>query len=163
MESQDTYNERYIAPESKHKSIKNTDLHKLCYFCEINHYKEFHRTITGSIYVHTKKGPVPIYFDEARDELLTDEIIKRSGKRSLTIGRHHMYQEYNMPIFKSRPYLDLEERRSIRRTINQLRGADLDEIISTDLPWKIAGEGQAINFDYVFYRNNPTFEDDIDE
>ena len=67
-------------------TVGRTVLHKLLYFSDFNYYKEFNQSITNESYVKKERGPVPIHFEMAIEELVEENKISL-GKRRLPCGK----------------------------------------------------------------------------
>ena len=142
-------------------TFSKSDLHKFCYYCDFDYYLANESSISYSEYIHLEEGPVPIHFDEAIDELLTDSVIKWTDDDRLTADNlgEPLNKGY-MDNPKDKHSLSEDEKESVMTTLVRLRKVDLDNYYLKDVPWKLTNRGQAIDYQFVFYRND---EGDNDE
>lgn len=149
-------------------------LHKLCYMVDFEYYRRYERFLTGETYVRTRNGPVPIHFNKAVDELITDgrlhegrgdELMPSSG-----LCKNRMYAEApptrNMNTLDDEwagiayhilPELPEGADEIIQRVVDEHIGKtarELEPVVKADPPYMMASEAQAIDYELVFYRND---------
>ena len=143
---------------------RNT-LQKLCYLCDFEHYVRTEEHLSGETYVHGRNGPIPIHFDRAVRELITDDrLTVRSDGRyvpgSLMFDPHPPWQSDAIPPANVAPYhilpkLDSREMETIDSVIRRyawMTPQELESIVKEDIPWRVTNEGQAMDYDMAFYR-----------
>ena len=121
-------------------TVGRTVLHKLLYFSDFNYYKEFNQSITNESYVKKERGPVPIHFEMAIEELVEENKISL-GKRRLG------------------PEIDLknEELTIVNKVIKELshlNGKQIGEYSLRDYPVKRTEEDEIIDYDLTFSRKS---------
>ena len=124
-------------------TVGRTVLHKLLYFSDFNYYKEFNQSITNESYVKKERGPVPIHFEMAIEELVEENKISL-GKRRLPCGG---------------PEIDLknEELTIVNKVIKELshlNGKQIGEYSLRDYPVKRTEEDEIIDYDLTFSRKS---------
>lgn len=153
-------------------------LHKLCYMVDFKFYSLYDRSMTGETYVHSRNGPVPIHFNTTVDNLITDRRLvldKDDYSPLLTLDytppvRKKMLpddcQENYDPILDAIAYHRLpditpDEASVIKEVVSAHIGKtarELEPIVKTDPPWVLSSEGQALDYELVFYRKNVQLE-----
>ena len=127
-------------------TVGRTVLHKLLYFSDFNYYKEFNQSITNESYVKKERGPVPIHFEMAIEELVEENKISL-GKRRLPCGKI------------MGPEIDLknEELTIVNKVIKELshlNGKQIGEYSLRDYPVKRTEEDEIIDYDLTFSRKS---------
>ena len=128
-------------------------IHKLLYFSDFNYYKEFNQSITNESYVKKERGPVPIHFEMAIDELVEENKISL-GKRRLPCGKI-----MNRYFSLKGPEIDLknEELTIVNKVIKELshlNGKQIGEYSLRDYPVKRTEEDEIIDYDLTFSRKS---------
>lgn len=127
-------------------------LYKLLYFSDFNYYEIYEKPISGETYIRKSMGPVPLDFHNAITEL------KNEGKIDETSVNVINYNKFKYSSLKS-PNIDLlssEELQVIDNTINKishLYSKEISEYSHGDIPWRLANEGEKLNYESVFYRD----------
>ena len=134
-------------------TVGRTVLHKLLYFSDFNHYELYKKSITNETYIKKSRGPVPIHFEEAIDELEEEKKITR-GKRKLACGKT-MNRYYSL----KEPSVDLTEDElavidKVLKEIGRLNGLLIGRHSLDDAPTKRVEEGDTIDYNLVFQRNS---------
>ena len=142
--------------------VGKTVLYKMLYFADFDFYELNEISITGEKYFKLSRGPAPSDFDIAISNLMS------SGK---VRGLDSKYKGYPQIKFISlcEPDLDMlnaNELKIIERVINKLSNMTASQVSSYshgDMPWKATDDGEEIDYELVFYRDQAfsVIEDDI--
>lgn len=126
-------------------------LFKLLYFSDFDNYEKYECSITGETYIRQRMGPVPKHFKKAIRELINENKV---NEKSELIINYHKYKysslvKPNINVFSS------DELEVINDTINRIShysSREISEYSHGDIPWRIAKEGEPLNYESVFYR-----------
>ena len=158
-------------------------LHKLCYLVDSTFYQKYEISMTGESYVHTSKGPVPIHFDDSLDELITDdrvsvndngiitpcetaELSENSMRECLTPPTTMDESEFGHLAYHVLPMPTPYEREVISEITSRYSRTDpkmLEVVVKSDPAWKLSSEGQLMDYEYVFYREDEQEAPDDEE
>lgn len=166
----------------KSASLTRGVFHKLCYLVDFEYYRRYERSMTGEIYVHTRNGPVPIHFNKVVNNLITDgrmsigdgdtfnspltefDGFSSSAKQRKLVMVDIPYDEGLREIaYHILPELRKDELDVIRKIVSEYRdmtAREMEPIVRQDPPWRLSSEGQEIDYELVFYRNNVAEEDE---
>ena len=152
---------------------RNT-LHKLCYLVDSTFYQRYEISMTGESYIHTSNGPIPIHFDDSLDELITDDRVsvnddgtivpceaceRTCGSMMECCAPHKVSDENGLGhltyhvLPRPTPY----EKDVIAEITSRYAGTDPDSLeiaVKRDPAWKLSSEGQLMDYEYVFYRED---------
>ena len=134
-------------------TVGRTVLHKLLYFSDFNYYELNKESITKESYRKMERGPVPIHFEEAIEELTAEKKIS-IGKRKLPCGKV-MKRYYSL----KEPEIDLSEEEifviiNVIKELSHLNGKQIGEYSLDDAPSKLTQENEIIDYDLVFSRGS---------
>lgn len=134
-------------------TVGRTVLHKLLYFSDFNYYELNKESITKESYRKMERGPVPIHFEEAIEELIAEKKIS-IGKRKLPCGKV-MKRYYSL----KEPEIDLSEEEifviiNVIKELSHLNGKQIGEYSLDDAPSKLTEENEIIDYDLVFSRGS---------
>jgi transcriptional regulator with XRE-family HTH domain len=135
-------------------NVGETVLYKLLYFSDFNYYELYEEHLTGAKYRKLPYGPVP----QKLDSIIAQMIDKQQLQRVKT--EYHGYpQTRYLPLQKANLMeLKASEKEVIDAVINQMSDWSASAISSyshKDLPWEVTEDGQDINYELVFYREQP--------
>lgn len=126
-------------------------LYKLLYFSDFDHYEKYEKSISGETYIRKPKGPVPSHFFIAINELIDEG--KINEKSELVID----YNKYNYSSLEN-PSMDLFSKNEINvmddtiKKLAHLYSDEISEYSHGDIPWRLANDGETLNYEAVFYR-----------
>lgn len=134
-------------------TVGRTVLHKLLYFSDFNYFEQYNESITNEEYRKMERGPVPVHFESAIEEL-KDEGKIRLGRRRLPCGKiMNRYFSTNEPSVN----LKKKERAVINKVIKDLshmNGKQIGEYSLDDEPAKLTDDGEIVQYDLVFKRQS---------
>ena len=130
-------------------TISLKKVQRLCYFCDFDHFEKHSRSISDCIYVRTNSGPVPIYFDKALKELVTDDRVMPDGN----LIRVPFRQVTDIREAGRLPADQMETVFSALERYAGLSEDDLNKCSRRDNPSIIAGDHQALDYLAAYYRS----------
>lgn len=139
----------YILSRCQFKdNLDRVVLFKLLYFSDFDNYEIYEKSISGETYIRKRMGPVPSHFTSAIDECKINETSK------LVIN----YRKYKYSCLKepNLSLLSIEEIQVIDDTINIISyflSKEISEYLHGDISWRLASEGEPLNYESVFYRD----------
>jgi len=135
--------------------VGETVLYKLLYFIDFNYYEKHEEQLIGATYIKNRYGPTPVHFRRLVEEM------EGAGDLEKVPSEHFGYpQTKYLPRRKSD--LSLLSARELEAIDEVLRGplvrmnaTQISEYSHHDVPWMIAEEGKALDYEAVFYRTPP--------
>lgn len=144
-------------------NVGETVLNKLLYFSDFNYYELYEEHLTGANYKKLPFGPVPQKLDTILNQMISDSQIQRVKTE------YHNYPQIRfLPLVKADlTQLKASEKDVIDKVIEQMSDWSAHSISNyshKDLPWEVTEDGKEINYELVFYREQPysvrNYEDD---
>lgn len=134
-------------------NIGETALYKILYFIDFDFYEKYEEQIIGATYIKNRYGPTPIEFKK---------IIEKMQKKGEIEQVKSKYFQYDQKKYLPRRPADLsrlsaQEITHIDDVLNRLSdksAKELSEYSHSDIPWKVHQDGEMIDYETVFYRND---------
>ena len=135
-------------------------LFKLLYFSDFNNYEIYKKSISGETYIRKRMGPVPSHFTSAIDELIDECKINETSKLVINYRKYSCLKEPDLSL------LSIKELQVIDDTINRIShflSKEIREYLHGDISWRLASEGEPLNYESVFYRDHKYSVRDYDD
>ena len=133
-------------------NVGKTVLFKLLYFSDFNYFELFEKSLTNESYRKLARGPAPIHFDLAIDELIMENKVEMNIKDLASGKVMYNYSSLKDPIIN----LKKEELSVINEVISDLshmNAKQISEYSHGDMPWKATDDNEIIDYGFVFYRD----------
>ncbi|MDR0912282.1 MAG: SocA family protein [Methanobrevibacter sp.] len=137
------------------ENVGKTVIYKLLYFSDFDYFELNEKSITNETYQKYPQDPVPIHFEEIKNELITENKITEEITQSYPGYSKYNYSSKTNPELK---YLKKDEIERINKVINKLSNKTAREISDyshNDIPWRATKDYNNIKYEFVFYRNEP--------
>lgn len=118
-------------------------LFSLLYIADFNYYELYEKSLSGESYIRDANGVVPLHFFKLFGEYFNENFI--------------LNRDFIDFIEKIKVDLSQNEFMIINDVINKFKNYDDEGILNYvkgDIPWRIAEDNQAINYEAVFYRES---------
>ncbi len=136
-------------------NVGQTVLHKLLYFIDFNYYELFEEQLMGLKYIKNHFGPTPVDFAKIIKEM------EEAGEIEEVKTNHFKHEQTKyLPVIE--PDLNMLTARELEH-INKIlgkhsdkRAKELSDFSHKDIPWIGVENGEVIEYEAVFYRNDET-------
>ncbi len=147
-------------------NIGETLLYKLLYFSDFNYYEVYEEHLTGAEYRKLPFGPVPQKLDSILKQMIADKMLER-----LKTEYHGYPQTRYIPLIKPNlKNLKASEKDILDKVIEQYSdwsASAISEYSHKDMPWLASKDGEVIDYELAFYREQPysarTYNEDIND
>ncbi len=132
-------------------NVGETVIYKLLYFIDFDFYEKYEEQLIGATYKKNTFGPTPIEYAAIVDTMIADKEITKIPKKYF-----NKEQKKYLPLRK--PNLDClsgKEITLIDDVLNRLsdkNASQISEYSHGDIPWKVTGDMEIIDYETVFYR-----------
>lgn len=143
----------YIIHKCGHKSnVGKTVLYKLMYFSDFNFFELYETSLTNESYRKLPRGPAPIHFDVAIDELTSEGKIDIKTKNLPSERIMYNYSSLEEPEmdFASEELSVIDD---VLETLSDMNANQISEYSHGDMPWRATEDYEIIDYGFVFYRN----------
>lgn len=134
-------------------NVGESVLYKLLYFIDFNYYEKYEEQLIGATYIKNRYGPTPTEFMKIVEDMEGKDLARVSDS----------YFQYPQTKYLPRRLPDLtkisaQEQKVIDDVINALsdmNAKQISEYSHNDVPWHTTEDGEAIDYESVFYRTPP--------
>ncbi|MDR1820297.1 MAG: SocA family protein [Methanobrevibacter sp.] len=148
----------YIVDSCGHKNnVGKTVLYKILYFSDFDYFELNEKSITNETYKKYPNGPVPVHFEEFKEELVSEMKINEKVKEVFPGSKHNQFNYSSIKPLKIK-YLHKDELKIVKNVIDKLSDMSANEISDYshfDMPWRAATDYDNLKYELVFYRNEP--------
>jgi transcriptional regulator with XRE-family HTH domain len=134
-------------------NVGESVIYKLLYFIDFNYYEKYEDQLIGATYIKNHYGPTPIEFIKIVEDMEGKDLAKVQDN-------YFQYpQTKYLPLRKpDLSKINTQEQKVIDDVINSLsdmNAKQISEYSHSDVPWQTTEEGEAIDYESVFYRTPP--------
>lgn len=143
-------------------NVGETLLYKLLYFSDFNYYELYEEHLSGAEYRKLPYGPVPQKLDSIINQMIVNKQLKRfkADYHGYPQTRYIPLTKPNLSSFKA------NEKDVIDKVIDQYSdwsASAISDYSHKDMPWLASKDGEAIDYELVFYRESPFSVRNYDE
>lgn len=136
-------------------NIGQTALYKLLYFIDFDYYEKFEEQLIGATYIKNTFGPTPVSFAK---------IVKKMEQHGKIVEVKSKYFGLDQTKYIATQEADVSglsgaELKHVDDELERLAhksARELSELSHIDTPWKVAGDREVLDYEYVFYRPEET-------
>lgn len=136
----------------KKPNFGRTILYKLLYFSDFNFYELYEKPLSGEIYVHKPRGPIPKDFLKAKDELIQEKRIKEEVVLVIDYNKY-VYESLKDPLISNFSDDEIEVLENNILTLGDMSSSEISKYSHGDLPWEISDDDEDLIYESVFYRD----------
>ncbi|PIQ89704.1 MAG: XRE family transcriptional regulator [Candidatus Omnitrophica bacterium CG11_big_fil_rev_8_21_14_0_20_42_13] len=136
-------------------NVGESVLYKLLYFIDFNYYEKYEEQLIGATYIKNHYGPTPIEFVKIVEDMEGKDLKKVQDS-------YFQYPQTKYlplrPPDMSKINITGNEQKLIDDVINTLSDMNAKQISDyshNDVPWQTTEDGEAIDYESVFYRTPP--------
>jgi transcriptional regulator with XRE-family HTH domain len=136
-------------------NIGQTALYKLLYFIDFDYYEKFEEQLIGATYIKNTYGPTPVSFAKVvRDMEQNGQLVEVKSKHfGYDQVKYVPAKEADVSCLTGRELKHIDD--EIKR-LSHMSAKDLSELSHIDTPWRVAGDKEVLNYEFVFYRPEET-------
>lgn len=132
-------------------TVGETVLYKLLYFIDFDHYERYEEQLIGATYIKREYGPAPLEFQEIVKAMVSENELHACeadyyGRRQ---KRYLALREPDLSVLDGREIQTIDE---VVSRLSDMSASKITEYSHKDLPWLVAGEGEVLDYESVFYR-----------
>lgn len=138
-------------------NVGKTVLYKILYFADFDHFELTEKSITNETYRKYPNGPVPIHFNELKDELIAEGKISEEEEHIFPGSTKKRFRYSSLKALNNK-YTSKKELDQYNQVIKRLSHMTADEISDyshDDIPWRATKDYDEVEYELVFYRNEP--------
>lgn len=141
-----------------------TVLYKLLYFIDFDYYEKYEEQLMGLTYIKNHHGPTPKEFIKVIEEMKKQNEIEEVKSQYFTFEQRKYLPRINADLSQINGR-ELEMIEAVLARLSDKSATELSYYSHADVPWASHEEGEEINYESVFYRNDPysvrKYEDEL--
>lgn len=144
-------------------NIGQTVLYKLLYFIDFDYYEKYEEQLIGATYIKNHHGPTPKEFIKVVEKMKDDEEIEEIKSKYFTYEQRKYLplKKYDLSQINGQ---EIELINNVLTRLSDKSAKELSEYSHGDMPWASHEMGEEINYESVFYRNDPySVRETVDE
>lgn len=131
-----------------------TVLYKLLYFIDFDYYEKYEEQLMGLTYIKNHHGPTPKEFIKVIEKMKNEEELEEVKSQYFKYEQLKYLPLITADLSKLNGR-ELEMIDAVLARLSNMSASELSEYSHLDVPWMTHDEGEEINYESVFYRNDP--------
>jgi len=141
-----------------------TVLYKLLYFIDFDYYEKYEEQLMGLTYIRNHHGPTPKEFIKVIEDMKKKKEIEEVKSQYFTFEQRKYLPRINADLSRLNGR-ELGMIDSVLARLSDKSATELSDYSHADVPWASHEDGEEINYESVFYRNDPysvrKYEDEL--
>jgi len=136
------------------ENIGETIIYKLLYFIDFDFYERYEEQLIGATYIKNKYGPTPVEFVKIVEQMTAhEELMKvKSEYFNFPQTKYLPRRKPDLAKFKAN---EIEVIDDVLNKLSEMNASQISAYSHGDVPWVTTNDGEAIEYESVFYRTPP--------
>jgi transcriptional regulator with XRE-family HTH domain len=136
------------------QNIGETVIYKLLYFMDFDFYEKYEEQLIGATYQKNKYGPTPIEFTKIVEQMIAHEEIMKVKSEYFNYPQAK-YLPLRTPNLAKLTATEVEVIDDVLNRLSDMNASQISAYSHGDVPWATTTDGDAIEYESVFYRTPP--------
>lgn len=136
------------------ENIGETVIYKLLYFIDFDFYERYEEQLIGATYIKNKYGPTPVEFAKIVEQMTTHEEIMKVKSDYFNFPQTK-YLPRRKPDLAKLKANEIEVIDDVLHKLSEMNASQISAYSHNDVPWMTTEDGEAIDYESVFYRTPP--------
>ena len=136
------------------QNIGETVIYKLLYFMDFDFYEKYEEQLIGATYQKNKYGPTPIEFAKIVEQMTVREEIMKVKSEYFNYPQTK-YLPLRTPDLTKLTATEVEVIDDVLNRLSDMNASQISAYSHGDVPWVTTNDGDAIEYESVFYRTPP--------
>jgi len=145
---------RNLVAAEKIENIGETVIYKLLYFMDFDFYEKYEEQLIGATYQKNKYGPTPIEFAKIVEQMTAHEEIMKVKSEYFNYPQTK-YLPLRTPDLTKLTATEVEVIDDVLNRLSDMNASQISAYSHGDVPWVTTNDGDAIEYESVFYRTPP--------
>jgi transcriptional regulator with XRE-family HTH domain len=135
-------------------NIGETVIYKLLYFIDFDYYEKHEEQLIGAKYIKNTYGPTPVEFKKIVDKMIDDKEIVKVADKYFSFPQTK-YLPLRKPDLTELKATEKELIDDVLCRLSEMNATQISDYSHNDVPWLTTQDGEAIEYESVFYRTPP--------
>ncbi|HWR72476.1 MAG TPA: type II toxin-antitoxin system antitoxin SocA domain-containing protein [Nitrospirota bacterium] len=136
------------------ENIGETVIYKLLYFIDFDFYEKYEEQLVGATYIKNKYGPTPVEFVKIVEKMIKDGEIEKVKSEYFKL-QQTKYLPRRKPDLAKLAATEIEVIDDVLNRLSEMNASQISAYSHGDVPWVTTNDGDAIEYESVFYRTPP--------
>jgi len=136
------------------ENIGETVIYKLLYFIDFDFYERYEEQLIGATYIKNKYGPTPIEFVKIVEQMTAHEELMKVKSEYFNFPQTKYLPRRKPDLAKFRAN-EIEVIDDVLNRLSEMNASQISAYSHGDVPWVTTNDGEAIEYESVFYRTPP--------
>jgi transcriptional regulator with XRE-family HTH domain len=136
------------------ENIGETVIYKLLYFIDFDFYEKYEDQLVGATYIKNKYGPTPVEFAKIVEKMIKDGEIEKVKSEYFKL-QQTKYLPRRRPDLVKLTASEVEVIDDVLNRLSDMNASQISAYSHGDVPWATTDDGDAIEYESVFYRTPP--------
>lgn len=136
------------------ENIGETVIYKLLYFIDFDFYEKYEEQLIGATYIKNKYGPTPVEFVKIVERMIKDQEIEKVKSEYFKL-QQTKYLPRRRPDLVKLTAPEIEVIDDVLNRLSDMNASQISAYSHGDVPWATTSDGDAIEYESVFYRTPP--------
>ena len=136
------------------ENIGETVIYKLLYFIDFDFYEKYEEQLVGATYIKNKFGPTPVEFVKIVEKMIKDGEIEKVKSEYFKL-QQTKYLPRRRPDLAKLTSTETEVIDDVLNRLSDMNASQISAYSHGDVPWATTADGDAIEYESVFYRTPP--------
>ncbi len=136
------------------ENIGETVIYKLLYFIDFDFYEKYEEQLVGATYIKNKYGPTPVEFVKIVEKMIDGKEIEKVKSEYFSFPQTK-YLPRRKPDLTKLKANEIEVIEDVLNRLSDMNASQISAYSHNDVPWMTTQDGEAIEYESVFYRTPP--------
>jgi len=136
------------------ENIGETVIYKLLYFIDFDFYEKYEEQMIGATYIKNKYGPTPVEFVKIVEKMIEGKEIEKVKSEYFNFPQTK-YLPHRKPDLTKLKANEIEVIDDVLNRLSEMNASQISAYSHNDVPWVTTTDGEAIEYESVFYRTLP--------
>lgn len=136
------------------ENIGETVIYKILYFIDFDFYEKYEEQLIGATYIKNKYGPTPVEFVKIVEKMIKDKEIEKVKSEYFNFPQTK-YLPLRKPDLLKLKANEIEVIDDVLNKLSEMNANQISAYSHNDVPWITTEDGEAIEYESVFYRTPP--------
>ena len=136
------------------ENIGETVIYKILYFIDFDFYEKYEEQLVGATYIKNKYGPTPVEFVKIVDRMIRDGEVEKVKSEYFKL-QQTKYLPRRKPNLAKLTATEIEVVDDVLNRLSDMNASQISAYSHGDVPWVTTNDGDAIEYESVFYRTPP--------
>lgn len=136
------------------ENIGETVIYKILYFIDFDFYEKYEEQLIGATYIKNKYGPTPVEFAKIVEKMTKDKEIEKVKSEYFNFPQTK-YLPLRKPDLLKLKANEIEVIDDVLNKLSEMNANQISAYSHNDVPWMTTEDGDAIEYESVFYRTPP--------